>query len=218
MKSIFIETLNLLNLQNHKNRFTNYNVCNDRILKLPLCERDYFAPNITPIEYSHDHNYIILIMESPHKLEFQQSPPKPALGPTGKNIVKYFSDIKTEITNFEATHLLLMNAIQFQCSLGDSTKTLFLNKPKTLRLTKVFDTFWDNGGKQDFEKRLGNILKISPNSVILNACTLGERGLRKIKINDSIQNIKTSFPHVSTYVIGHPYSWLNELNRQLEKI
>lgn len=107
---------------------------------------------------------IVIILESPHIEEYKD--PKfraPALGLTGCYLQNYFYEIiKLHLQKKHSYNVILMNAIQLQCSLGE--------EPKKFRDKLWCELWFEDGGKDNFIKRLGQYL---PN-IIINACTLGE--------------------------------------------
>ena len=103
---------------------------------------------------------VLLILESPHISEFYDTP-GPAKGMTGKNIIKYIS----KVSGLEVKGdfgLILVNAVQHQCSLGKSTKEW---------RDKVFVETWTNGGRLNFESRL--VALYQDGDCIVNCCTRG---------------------------------------------
>lgn len=113
---------------------------------------------------------IIFILESPHKNEFKDNKPLgPAQGTTGKNIKNFLGDVLTEIGtklsinwgNGDVYDLILMNAIQSQCSLGFETKYF---------RDLMFVGLWFKGKKQNFKTEL-NRLNIRSDDIVINACT-----------------------------------------------
>ena len=132
---------------------------------------------------SNSHKPIIaIVLESPHKDEFNRESKKaigPACGSTGRNIKKYLPsvlfnylpaideafglikyDSNKQIQNGEYC-IALINAIQYQCSLGEDTSEY---------RDKIFSKMWElKKVKDDFIKRLKN----SKPSVIINCCTRG---------------------------------------------
>ena len=95
-------------------------------------------------------NKIILILESPHVEEFVE-PYGPAKGVTGKNIRNLFQAVCGEDLLIGKYNLILMNAIQYQCSLGLPTKYY---------RDKVFDSVWECFGRSNFESRINKLVKV----------------------------------------------------------
>ncbi|MBE6783601.1 MAG: tetratricopeptide repeat protein [Ruminococcaceae bacterium] len=179
----------------------------------------------------------VLILESPHKAEYETiAGEKQALGPaqgsTGRNIESYFVDllmtalnnkiIAVDIKDNESKtfDLVLMNAIQFQCS---------LEKKTTLYRDAMFHLCWQRGKTVDnFTTRLTNT--VTDNSIIINCCTKGNfakqlfksKGVLKTKNIEGLQlgvlenyelcelvatAIKKALPHKTIFNCEHPYRW-----------
>lgn len=120
---------------------------------------------------------IVIILESPHKSEFirknsasdffdSEIHSSPALGVTGSNLQKYFTDeyLRSVIPNLPQKYrVILMNSIQYQCSLGLSP-----NKCRDHMWLSLW--FGSNGIIQDsFVTRLQSY---NPD-YIFNLCTVG---------------------------------------------
>ena len=123
--------------------------------------------------------FIILILESPHKNEFKGKI-GPAKGNTGINIREHiWENFRSRLVKFQNYHLILMNAIPFQCSFGVKTDSF---------RDAVFATAWENDeiGKSFFGNRLGALLGAlgGKTVVIVNACTAGKS--RKSNVTDAI--------------------------------
>ena len=101
---------------------------------------------------------MILILESPHKDEFKGEP-GPARGATGHAISSQLMNV-IGLRQFSDYGLILMNAIQYQCSLG---------KPTAKHRDTVFRRVWGSGGAEDFKDRLKTTYR--PGDVIVNCCT-----------------------------------------------
>ena len=161
-------------------------VCPDQyVCKIEIANRNIEIPSFEywdrkNIDYynSDTNNKIILIMESPHKDEFTQNIPNgPAFGKTGKNIASYFESVlnkeffNVNISLSNGTYdLYLINAIQFQCSLGLPTEYF---------RDLIFTGLWFNGGEENFKNRLEKI-KLNNNDIVINSCTNGEQIFSKI--------------------------------------
>jgi hypothetical protein len=109
----------------------------------------------------------IIVLESPHIDEFQHAetswiPIGPANGNTGARIRKYIQEILAELGVKGITSFVLVNAVQYQCSLAIS--------PIKRSLTdEIFSACWRNGGDVDFRNRIRNYYK--PGDFLVNACT-----------------------------------------------
>ena len=147
-------------------------------------------------------NIMILILESPHQKEFDRKgePIGPAMGPTRENIENH---LKTVFPNFSDYHLVLMNAIPFQCSLGQSSKPL---------RDWMFVKTWEAFGKDFFQTRLTYLLdslkRKGNRVVVVNACTQGgdKKDYLCCKVCKSIIEI-LSTKKLPYYHIHHPSSW-----------
>lgn len=152
---------------------------------------------------SQDEKCVILVLESPHIEEFSNSP-CPAKGKTGERIRKWFVDVNG-LSQYSDYGLIIVNAIQYQCSLGMPTK-LFRDD--------VFIRFWKQGGQESFITRLKNCSKSG--DVILNCCTKGYD--EKNKLRDLVQSSILENQVIGCKVLRrtHPSSWYSEKNRKFE--
>lgn len=201
-------------LKEIKNYFSGQMCPDQHVCKIENIQNDYFdlekRKNIftdgtsTVIENNipDAENIFLLILESPHRDEFyakdvkdkngtiihhKGEPIGPANGPTGTNIREHIAEIFPDFSNY---HLVLMNAIPFQCSLGVI--------PEHFR-DDVFNVAWndENIGARFFEKRLKNLLdKLEKkNVVIVNACTKDnkdnskKKNGRKNNVTEIIKNL-----------------------------
>ena len=147
---------------------------------------------------------LVIILESPHVKEYwdqgKKDDPTPAIGKTGKNLSKKLQDLIDSVIEYERPNsnlssnkfdIILMNSIQYQCSLGIDTKYL---------RDKVFRKLWDDSAtkigkdknrktlntKEDFINRL---TEYEPD-YIFNLCTKGNETKEESKI---VENIKKKF-------------------------
>lgn len=145
---------------------------------------------------------VVLILESPHKKEFIGEW-GPAKGSTGTQIRKHIAQIiKDADKQFSGlSELILVNAIQYQCSLGMDTRQY---------RDKVFRDLWERGGAEDFKRRLKQLYR--QGDMLMNCCTGGKSrlGLRQL-VTDAIHN---SLGEVPLYSGPHPCSWFSERNRR----
>ena len=142
---------------------------------------------------------VVLVMESPHKDEFIGDW-GPAKGATGDRIRKYMGTIVAGLGG-QLSDLILVNAIQYQCSLG---------VPTHCYRDRIFDSLWKRGGAADFEKRLKAIYR--PQDMLFNCCTgsdprAGRRQLVTVAIRKSLGA-------VPLYSGPHPFGWISERSRQ----
>ena len=171
---------------------------------------------------NNDSKVLALVLESPHKKEFDNFfQAGPAKGSTGENIKKYFPQVlfnylpykkhKDKIEYDSSKQIpdgkykvLLINAVQFQCSLGEST---------TKYRDDIFTNMWNynvnndqNVVQDDFKSRLESH---SP-CVVINCCTKGNfkdkekdkhlKGLVQKAINDA------TIPNLLKLRAAHPSS------------
>jgi len=148
---------------------------------------------------------IILIMESPHIQEYIDIV-APAKGRTGGYIRTKFNSV-VGFDRYSEYGLILMNAIQYQCSLG---------KPTTQFRDEVFKFAWNEVGESNFRFRLRNT--ILENDVVVNCCTKGHyvpylRTLVQSAIENELQNDMNRILNRT-----HPSSWFSLNNRNFEWI
>lgn len=149
---------------------------------------------------------LVIVMESPHKHEYQldciDRPIGPAQGQTGRNIRDHFMSVLGSFPRIldhldQQTRVIVANPIQFQTSLAAVVEV-------GKKWRKIRDAVWDElwclqAIRKDFEDRLR---RYSPHFVI-NACTVG-RG-RRAKIEDFLRRkLRVSVSRCST---SHPYRW-----------
>ncbi len=165
-------------------------------------------------------NFFLLILESPHTDEFAKNgkPIGPANGKTGENIRKYITKIFG--SGYNEYHLILMNAVPFQCSLGVNTKYF---------REDVFKKIWSENGKQFFIDRLTGLLNTlsDKNIVIANCCTKGYNATNDSKnrpflwhlVQDSIETLTSDKGmEIQYFRTSHPSSWSrNKKNREVKE-
>ena len=188
---------------------------------------------------------IVIVLESPHVDEFASCASRkyvifyddeitatPAIGKTGDKLQKFFED-KVKKTGFidENTEyrVILMNSVQYQCSLGYPT-----NKYRD----HVWLDLWFNYKlRDDFKKRLASYHP----DFIVNCCTKGNhtaeveapngtktlinreyldyccipKKVNPATLHDYVQDaideyVKESKMEVKTYKGTHPYSWRDD--------
>ncbi|MEF3692869.1 MAG: hypothetical protein V3569_01695 [Acholeplasmataceae bacterium] len=184
---------------------------NDKSLVFQIEPRDQ-------IEYS-DHNYsfrsnktyedknIFVILESPHRFEFDASgyPIALMMGKTGQlffeNFANYLSQSQMKLTN-GIYNVICGNAVQYQTSCG-------LNPiDRLLRDQNWKEIYEEHGGEQDLKDR---IFSIKPKYTI-NLCTGGKNpeGLRSL-VSNSLDNF--GLKKGKHYTEGnHPSSWYIKSN------
>ena len=168
---------------------------------------------------------IVVVLESPHKKEYAADYVSPALGKTGKNLQDKFSDIIREfIKDNEQYRIILMNSIQYQCSLGVST---------TLYRDNIWLKLWY---KEQLDNNFKDRIKEYSPDIVFNFCTQGNhkneigipKGCKTVINNkyieyclgniDSHYNKEHSLQNIVTvaientvkakiYTASHPASW-----------
>ena len=146
---------------------------------------------------------MILILESPHKDEFKGEP-GPARGATGHAISSQLMNV-IGLRQFSDYGLILMNAIQYQCSLG---------KPTAKHRDTVFRRVWGSGGAEDFKDRLKTTYR--PGDVIVNCCIKGTSSVTnqqlRTLVKEAIDECGFAPPSIGR---NHPASWTrNAANRE----
>lgn len=174
---------------------------NHKKLKIPSC-----------IEKS-----IVIVLESPHKEEYAENDsldiPTPAIGKTGTNLQNNTANLITEVSNHNKNikngsyRIILMNSIQYQCSLGYSTEN---------NRDIVFKNLWDLPNiKEDFKRRL----KSYKPKFIFNLCT---KGKAKPKLNCLVQELVEEMykksKDVELYVGNHPSSWYFDARKKVRNV
>ena len=173
-----------------------------------------------------DKNYngktIVIVLESPHKDEFKDSNfISPALGTTGRMLQTYFTDENLNkllgkeylCNNYR---VILMNSIQYQCSLGAPTEKY---------CDCIWFTTWYNEGKDSFTNRIKSydpdiIINLSTkrklteekvniiNQAINSSNTISQTDTICKIVSDEINNyIKTANKRVISYTGYHPSGW-----------
>lgn len=164
-----------------------------------------------------DKNFL-LILESSHIAEYYEQKkrkiygekrpsPAPAMGKfpgeTGYNIVRPLEDnFFTYTESIREHHLILMNAIPFQCSLGVATGCF---------RDDVFDAAWKDEliGRSFFETRLGSLLhELAGKIVIVNACTKGKGRRHNVTelIKKVLRGYKSAKKAIELWEAPHPSS------------
>jgi hypothetical protein len=151
-----------------------------------------------------DHACVLVVLESPHVEEFIGEP-GPAKGATGEMIRQYLPTV-LGLPNIQDHGLLLVNAIQHQCSLGTNTKVY---------RDRIFRAVWANGGESDFCDRIVSLFR--PADVLVNCCTKGN----DFEVFSPLRNlveaaIQASIPNVVSLRRTHPASWFDAKWRNRE--
>ncbi len=116
---------------------------------------------------------LIMVLESPHQDEFDEDlkPKGPAQGTTGENIGRYLERQHRHLPHLATVardryRLVLMNAVEYQCSLGVSPTAVFRDF--------VFREVWERGGRYNFVMRLKKYLAGVKNHLMIVCCSKGE--------------------------------------------
>lgn len=138
---------------------------------------------------------LVMVLESPHVDEFFGDF-GPAKGFTGDMIRNFLHEV-INLQDVDGFGLLLINAIQHQCSLGTSTSE---------HRDKIFRAVWTQGGQKNFVSRLRSVLR--PGDVVMNCCTKGNDFELNTPLRSLVEaSIRTHFPNVQTIRRMHPASW-----------
>lgn len=211
----FLENFNFKELIGCGNIDVPNSACPDQIVgKLvngvfKQCNRenvDYLGSMKCPKIKNQLQNPIVIILESPHKNEYQGLTPKgPALGKTFEYFELYFdrlirsSGLYSKIRS-KTCDVVFMNAVPYQCSEGKP-----LNKANRLKCNQNWEKCFVNGCSDYLISRIVGVNPI----VVINLCTspsfLRPMVERKI-INMSI-----------AHTLGnHPSSWWSPKNRVIK--
>jgi hypothetical protein len=131
--------------------------------------------------------------------------PGPAKGFTGEMIKQHLGTV-LGLPNIENYGLILVNAIQHQCSLGSNT---------TVYRDRIFRAVWSNGGAENFQNRIVSIFQVG--DLIVNCCTKGN----DFELYGPLRNLvevalKASIPNTESVRRTHPSSWFEAKQRGKE--
>lgn len=149
---------------------------------------------------------LIMVMESPHIDEFVDIP-GPAKGATGRYLRLHLVDA-IDCSGLEEIGLILMNPVQFQCSLGEKDTGIYRDK--------LFRFVWSNGGRQEFAGRL--LSTFEPGDILMNCCTWGDYRGSNVESGAPLRHlvetaIREALPNVDSIKRMHPSSWKYPENR-----
>lgn len=147
---------------------------------------------------------VLLILESPHKAEFLGAP-EPAKGGTGAKITGYVDEVEF-LRSARGSGLVLINAVQFQCSLG---------RPTSEFRDEVFNDVWRHGGDEDFKRRIRTLHR--DGDVIVNCCTRGSlkyanRSFLRELVEEAL--VEAAGPEATRLRRFHPSGWHFPQNRK----
>lgn len=207
--------------------------------------KDFIKENsIEKAVENQDFKNIVIILESPHISEYEDVDfIAPAIGKTGELLQKYFYEIIINyLSEDEKYNVILMNAVQYQCSSGEN--------PVKHRDENWCCLWFNDKKKDDFAERL----KSYRPDIIINACTIGkhtnEKGknqepnlkyvkdiikcksvdtgtLKKLKMKKKYslkgyveaEIININFErNVELLLSPHPSSWFNKNNRKIKRL
>ena len=152
---------------------------------------------------------IILVLESPHDKEYVLRDEKwiakgPACGCTGCQIREKFREIFKDKMSIDDYELILVNAIQYQCSLGrklqgnknfSHTKNTIVEKLLKMRIFR-----------HELRKRISKVWRPKTNDFIINACSSYTR------ICCHVKNVITAITDRVVCGVPHPSSWMYSRN------
>lgn len=187
-------------------------VCNDQFCatfkngKLTQCKRCnvlYDFDNNT-IKNTSNKNIIAIVLESPHKYEFDSSGKSlgPAQNTTGRLFFKHFETLFLQSKLYSLCksgvkyNIVFINSIQYQTSCGNSLRNPDARKNRD----EIWLDMFNGGGKDDFLARL-ECLKPT---YIINLCTKGFYNLQ-LAVNNCILS-KEEYCEIYTYGT-HPSTW-----------
>lgn len=130
-------------------------------------EKDLRLKGDLKINIGTDKKTAVIILESPHTAEYDGDFVSPALGTTGRNLQRHFEDVFRSICKDGEYRIILMNSIQYQCSLGADT-----NRYRDNMWLKLW--FRENLRK-DFTERLSSYKP----DLIFNLCTCGSHTMEE---------------------------------------
>ena len=206
----------------HDNR---YRICNDRYIN-PHCG---ISGKDLKRQLQPEIRNIVLLLESPHKDEYQPGnincPIAPANGNTGDNIDRWLSTVLSCIEEQQLIvpggHVIISNPIQFQTSLHAIHGQPLEDMWERLR-NNVWWTLWNEQRiRQCFRERL--VDTYNP-CLIINACTGNFTAVRQRRNQDLRRNvtkfIREHLPIVPLYETKHPgrNNWTDFDNNCLQRI
>jgi len=147
---------------------------------------------------------IVMVLESPHVDEFIGTP-GPAKGFTGDMIRTHLPEALRDI-NHDGFGLILINAIQHQCSLGTDTSQ---------HRDVIFRAVWTEGGRENFCSRLLSVVR--PGDIVMNCCTKGNDFETNEPLRSLVEaSIRDMLPSTASVRRMHPASWRNASFRGVE--
>jgi hypothetical protein len=112
-------------------------------------------------------------------------------------MIRNFLQESINLQDVDGFGLVLVNAIQHQCSLGMSTSE---------HRDKIFRAVWAQGGQENFVSRLRSVLR--PGDVVMNCCTKGNDFELNTPLRSLVEaSMRLHFPEIQTIRRMHPASW-----------
>ena len=166
-----------------------------------------FPERVCPLVREPKH-CLLMVLESPHRAEFRRKREGhwidddlgPAYGATGKSITRHLPKV-LDLEKFPEYGLVLINAVQFQCSRAT-------NPLDTTLRDVTFTKIWKQGGREDFIRRLSDIHRSG--DVVINSCTKGDFKVKSDELRELVQGaIVSVVPDCPTHILRstHPASW-----------
>lgn len=147
---------------------------------------------------------LIMVLESPHVDEFKGDP-GPAKGLTGEMIRKHLPEV-IDLSGVEGMGLVLLNAVQYQCSLGSNT---------VVYRDRIFRAAWSQGARENFQARFKAVFK--PRDMVMNCCTKGNDFEIHTPLRSLVElALRQAMPHIKTIRRMHPSSWWDQARRGRE--
>ena len=138
---------------------------------------------------------IIMVLESPHIDEFIGTP-GPAKGFTGEMIRMHLHKA-LPLENISAYGLIVMNAIQYQCSFGVSTD---------LYRDRIFRAAWNHGGRKSLGARVEQLFRHG--DILVNCCTKGKDYQVNVPLRLLVEGeLRRVLPGTRSIRRLHPSSW-----------
>ena len=165
---------------------------------------------------------LILVLESPHKDEYRRKDefgkvtPVPANGTTGQHIRTYIGKVLRCSTGTDCGTLqvILMNAVQYQCSQAHSLSGK-VNNCNRLKRDEVFRKTFSQG--EELKQRLRG-LHITDLDIVINCCIKGDRTpyLRDL-VGEAIKDVRGQPFQFKYFATCHPSVWFNEKLRAMRQ-
>ncbi len=154
---------------------------------------------------------ILLVLESPHTTEYAGCHPRPAAGNGYSETGRAIREIFCEAIHLHKSQpngrypLFIINAIQFQCSLGNIKK----------HRDAIFRKCWTEFAQENFRSRFLSIYKHG--DITINACTAGKKPkVDEVKIRELIK-IEIEKITSTSFEVQHPASWRRIRNTAIKR-